>query len=92
MLPIHMAHLRFDSYISSIKKIMTKETYMINHIPIKQVWVEHIIILIKDVQKWVHEKFLKNPMKKKPWFFITYQKIEVQKLGSPKNKRAEKPS
>jgi hypothetical protein len=29
-------------------------------------------------------------MKKKPWFFITYQRIEVQKLSSPKNKRAEK--
>jgi hypothetical protein len=44
-----MAYLRFDFYISNIKKIMTKKTYMINHIPIKQVWIEHIIILIKDV-------------------------------------------
>jgi len=34
--------------------------------------------LIKDVQKWVHEKLLKNPMKKKRWFFITYQRIEIQ--------------
>ncbi len=32
MLPIHMAYLRFDSYNSSIKKIMTKKTYMFNHI------------------------------------------------------------
>jgi hypothetical protein len=50
------------------KKIMTKKTYMINHIPMKQMWVEDIIILIKNVQKWVHEKLLKNPMKKKRWF------------------------
>jgi hypothetical protein len=57
---------------------MTKKTDMINHIPINQVWVEDIIILIKDVQKWVHEKLLKNPMKKKHWFFITYQRIEIQ--------------
>jgi hypothetical protein len=56
------------------------------------VWVEHIILLIKNVQKWVHEKLLKNPMKKKCWFFIIYQRIEVQKLGSQKNKRAEKPN
>jgi hypothetical protein len=38
---------------------------MINHIPIKQMWLEENIILIKDVQKWVDEKFLENPMKKK---------------------------
>jgi hypothetical protein len=44
---------------------MTKKTYMINHIPFKQMWLEENIILIKDVQKWVDEKFLKNPMKKK---------------------------
>jgi len=29
--------LWFDSYISSTKNIMTKKTYMINHIPMKQV-------------------------------------------------------
>jgi hypothetical protein len=34
--------------------------------------------LIKDVQKWVHEKLLKNPMKKKRWFSKTYQRIEIQ--------------
>jgi hypothetical protein len=45
--------------------------------------------LIKDVQKWVDDKLLKNPMKKKR-FFITYQRTKVQKLGSPKNKRARK--
>jgi hypothetical protein len=38
----------------------------------------------------VNEKLLKNPMKKKCWFSITYQRTEVQKLGSPKNKRVEK--
>jgi hypothetical protein len=51
---------------------------MINHIPIKQVWIEYSIILIKDVKKWVHEKLLKIPMKKKRWFSITYQRIEIQ--------------
>jgi len=44
---------------------MTTKTYMINHIPIKQVWLEENIILIKYVQKWVDEKLLKNPMKNK---------------------------
>ncbi len=63
---MHNVHfgLWFDSYILSTKKIMTKKIYMINHIPIKQMWVEDTIILIKDVQKWMHEKLLKNPMKK----------------------------
>jgi hypothetical protein len=45
--------------------------------------------LIKDVQKWVDEKLLKNPMKQKR-FSITYHKTKVQKFGSPKNKRVEK--
>jgi hypothetical protein len=44
--------------------------------------------LIKDVQKWVDEKLLKNLIKKR--FSITYKRTKVQKLGSPKNKRAEK--
>ncbi len=34
-------------------------------IPIKQMLLEENIILIKDIQKWVDEKLLKNPMKKK---------------------------
>ncbi len=51
---------------------------MINQIHIKQVWVDDTIILIKDVQKWVYEKLLENPMKKKHWIFIIYQRIEVQ--------------
>jgi hypothetical protein len=46
--------------------------------------------LIKDVQKWVDEKLLKNSMKKR--FSITYQRTKVQKLGSPKNKKGKKPS
>jgi hypothetical protein len=28
-------------------------------------WLEENIILIRNVQKWVDEKLLKNPMKKK---------------------------
>jgi hypothetical protein len=35
-------------------------------------------MLIKDVQKWVHGKLLENPMKKKHWITITYQRIIVQ--------------
>ncbi len=38
---------------------------MINHIPVKLMWVEENIILIKDVKKWVDQKMLKNPVKKK---------------------------
>jgi hypothetical protein len=36
--------------------------------------------LIKDVQKWVDQKMLKNQMKK-----MVYQRTKVQKVGSPKN-------
>jgi hypothetical protein len=43
------------------------------------------IILIKDVQIWVNQKMLKNPMKKG-----YLSRTKVQKLGSPKNKRAKK--
>jgi hypothetical protein len=46
------------------------------------------IILIKNVQKWVDKKLLKNPMKKKK--IIIYQRTKVQNLGSPKNKRVKK--
>jgi len=45
--------------------------------------------LIKDVQKWVDEKLVKNPMGKKR-FSITHHRTKVQKLGNPKNKRLEK--
>ncbi len=44
---------------------MKKKTYMINHILIKQVWLEKNIIFIKDVQKWVDQKLLENPIKRK---------------------------
>jgi nitrogen fixation protein len=43
---------------------MEKKTYIINHIPIKQMWLEENIILIKDVQTWVDKKMLKNTIKK----------------------------
>jgi hypothetical protein len=38
---------------------------MINHIPIKQMWLKENIILIKNVQKWVDEKMVNNLMEKK---------------------------
>jgi hypothetical protein len=44
--------------------------------------------LIKDLQKWVDKKMLKNLMKKK--FSIMCQRTKVQKVGSPKNEGAEK--
>ncbi len=55
-------------------------------------WVEDTIILIKDVQKWVHEKLLKNPMKKKTLVLYNISKDRNSKLGSPKNKKATKPN
>jgi len=50
---------------------MKKKTYMINHIPIKQMWLEENIILIKYVQKWVNQKMLNNPMGKKNLYNIS---------------------
>jgi len=49
--------------------MIKKKTYMINHIPIKQMWLEKNIILIKDVQKWVDQKMLKNPMEQNKIFY-----------------------
>jgi len=46
------------------------------------------IILIKYVQKWVDQKLLKNPIKKR--FSIVYQKTKVKKMSSPKNEKVEK--
>jgi len=67
---------------------MKNKTYIINHIPIKQVWLKENVILIKDVQIWVDQKLLKNTMN---FFFpIIYQRIKVQKLGSPKNEKVQK--
>ncbi len=67
---------------------MKNKTYIINHIPIKQMWLEENIILIKYVQIWVDQKMLKNTMEKR--FSIVYQRSKIQKLGSPKNERAKK--
>jgi len=50
---------------------MKKNEYIINHIPIKQVWLKENIILIKDVQIWVDQKMLKNIMKKKVFYNIS---------------------
>jgi hypothetical protein len=58
---------------------MKKKTNMINHISIKQVWLKENIILIKDVQKWVDQKLLKNPMKKKG--FYNKSKDQSSKIG-----------
>jgi hypothetical protein len=54
---------------------MKKKTHMINHIPIKQVWLEENIILIKDVD----QKLLKKPMKKKVSYNIS--KYQSSKIG-----------
>jgi hypothetical protein len=51
--------------------MIKKKTYMIIHIPIKQMWLEENIILIKDVQKWVDQKMLKNLMKKTIFYSIS---------------------
>jgi hypothetical protein len=67
---------------------MKKKKDMINHIPIKQVWLKENIILIKDVQIWMDKKMLKNPIKKR--FSIKGPKFKnwiVQKM-----KRLKKPS
>jgi len=63
--------------------MIKKKTYMINHIFVKLMWLEKNVILIKDVQKWVDSKMLKNPMKR--GFSIIYQRTKVQKVGSLKN-------
>jgi hypothetical protein len=68
---------------------MKKKTYIINHIPIKQVWLKENIILIKDVQIWVDKKMLKITMKKKVLYNISKdQKFKnwlVQKMKGLKN-------
>jgi hypothetical protein len=38
---------------------------MINHVPVKLMWLKENILLIKYVKKWVDQKMLKNPMKQK---------------------------
>jgi hypothetical protein len=44
---------------------MINKTYMINHIPIKQVWLEENIILIKKCTKKGGWKIVKKPNEKK---------------------------
>ncbi len=62
---------------------------MINHISIKQVWLEKkYYIDKKNVQKRVNQKMFKNPMKKR--FYIIYQRTKVQKVGSIKNEGVKK--
>jgi hypothetical protein len=58
---------------------MKKRTYIINHLPIKQVWLEENITLIKDVWIWVDQKMLKNIMKKKVLYSIS--KDQNSKIG-----------
>ncbi len=52
--------------------------------PIKQMWLEKYNILIKDVQKWVNQKMLKNPMKKNKFYNISknqsFKKWVIQKM------------
>ncbi len=45
--------------ISKLLIRLWKKTYVINHIPIKQMWLKENIILIKDAQIWVDQKMLK---------------------------------
>jgi len=45
---------------SKVLKDYEKKNIYINHIPIKQVWLEENIILIKDVQIWVDQKNAKK--------------------------------
>jgi len=51
--------------------MIKKKTYMINHILVKLMWLKKNIILIKDVKKWVDQKMLKKPMKKKVLYNIS---------------------
>jgi len=59
---------------------MKKKTNWLNHIPIKQMWLKENLILIKDVQMWVDQKMLKNPMKKKS----SLSKDQSSKIGYSK--------
>jgi hypothetical protein len=61
---------------------MKKKKYVINQAPIKQVWLEENIILIKDVQIWVDQKMLKNTMKKKVFYNISND--QSWKIGQSK--------
>jgi hypothetical protein len=71
MLPIHMG--LFKAWFLHIKyqENYDKNKYIMNHIPIKQVWLKENSIFIKNVQKWVDEKLLKIPMKKINFYNIS---------------------
>ncbi len=64
---------------------MKKKTYMINHIPIKQMWLKKIYYIDKRCIKMGGSKIAKKPKR----FPIIYQKTKVQKLGSPKNEKVK---
>ncbi len=69
---------------------MKKKTYIINHIPIKQVTkIEYY--LNERCINMTGSKNAREPNEKKR-FSIIYQRTKVQKLGSPKNERAKKTS
>jgi hypothetical protein len=50
---------------------MKKKTYIINHILIKQMWLQENVLLVKNVQIWMDQKMLKNTMKKKVFYNIS---------------------
>jgi hypothetical protein len=50
--------------------------------------IKNIYILIRDVQKWVDQKMLKNSMKKNVLYNIS--KDQNSKSGSPKNEGVKK--
>jgi hypothetical protein len=58
---------------------MKKTTYIINYIPIKQVWLEKNITLIKDVQIWVDQKNVKEQNEKNVFYSIS--KDQNSKIG-----------
>jgi hypothetical protein len=69
---------------------MKKKTYIINHMPIKQMWLEENIILIKDVQMGGSKNVKQHNEKKGFLQYIKGPKFKnwvVQKL-----KRLKKPS
>jgi hypothetical protein len=67
MLLIHIiqTYLRFDFYILNTKKIMTKKTYMINHIPIKTSVTRRKYYIDKRCTKMGGWKIAKEPNGKK---------------------------
>jgi hypothetical protein len=79
MLPIHMGLFKFWFLHLKYWEDYEKYIYIINHIPIKQMWLEENIILIKDVQIWVDQKMLMIIMKKNVIYSIS--KDQNSKIG-----------